>query len=318
MANLKRDRGQIILVAAFALAVIFLTLALVVNSAIFTENLASRSDTTGSGDALSDRAALERSVGNAIAAANRNKDTNPKQRKAVNNSLALYRTQIGHQQATSGTLTNVSYNSSRAGKRINYTGGGNFDDGDQTFVSDVSQAPGGNGTRAFVINSTDLPNGEENAFNISVTGSAGTWTTHIWHNDTEDTVNISTTRSGEGTEECYTSQAPTDAAVIDVTGGDINGVPCDALGITPGGTNFHFAAGTLSGPTDTYDIEFENAANIDGKFSVVVHSEGGSVSVDSVGSDEPALYQVTVDYSYTTTDVHYVTEIRVAPGEPDA
>ena len=47
MADLKGERGQILLIAAFALAVIFIALGLVVNGAIFTENLASQGDASG-------------------------------------------------------------------------------------------------------------------------------------------------------------------------------------------------------------------------------------------------------------------------------
>ena len=36
MADLNGDRGQILLIAAFAMSVIFIALALVVNGAIFT------------------------------------------------------------------------------------------------------------------------------------------------------------------------------------------------------------------------------------------------------------------------------------------
>ncbi|MEF8907354.1 MAG: hypothetical protein V5A13_05805, partial [Haloarculaceae archaeon] len=50
-----RDRGQIILVTAFALAVAFVALSVVINGAIFTQNLATRGDTAGGGDALQQR-----------------------------------------------------------------------------------------------------------------------------------------------------------------------------------------------------------------------------------------------------------------------
>ena len=71
MANLRDDdRGQIILVAAFAIAVIFVSLALIVNSAIFTENLASRGETAGSDGALSMRAMVETNVGDSMEAIN--------------------------------------------------------------------------------------------------------------------------------------------------------------------------------------------------------------------------------------------------------
>jgi len=65
------DRGQIILIAALALAVTFIGLALVVNSAIYTQNLASRGEVAGSNDALEMRAMVETNVGQGVTAANR-------------------------------------------------------------------------------------------------------------------------------------------------------------------------------------------------------------------------------------------------------
>ncbi|MFW5900746.1 MAG: DUF7261 family protein, partial [Halodesulfurarchaeum sp.] len=48
---MDRSRGQIILLAGFALAIIFVSLALILNTAIFTENLATR-ETDDGHDAL--------------------------------------------------------------------------------------------------------------------------------------------------------------------------------------------------------------------------------------------------------------------------
>jgi len=318
-----RDRGQIILVAAFALAVIFVTLSLVVNSAIFTENLASRSDTTGSGDALSERAAMEKSIGDSIEAANLNNDSSKSSLDdAVTDSIVEYNRENGRQQASSGQVANVSFTSSTEGTRIEDDGGGSFegdiglpDTVDYDLVTQVERVPDGNGTRAFVIEATALP-GSSNRFNITASGSSGDrWTTEIWEGSDgagNPYVNVSTERTDSGaTEECGV-EFDGATQVIDVTDGTINGRPCDALGTTPSGENLHFAAGT----EDPYDIVFENADDIEGEYSLVVH--GSSLTINTAGDDTTALYQVTVEYSYSTTNLEYVTDVRVAPGEPDA
>ena len=73
MANLSEDdRGQLILVGAFIIAAAFIVLALVVNSAIFTENLATRDDVPGSQDALEFRDEVHQGVSNVIEGTNQN------------------------------------------------------------------------------------------------------------------------------------------------------------------------------------------------------------------------------------------------------
>ena len=57
------DRGQMIIVAAFVLAVSIVALALILNSAIFTQNLASRSGSSGTTEALAERSSVEQGVG---------------------------------------------------------------------------------------------------------------------------------------------------------------------------------------------------------------------------------------------------------------
>lgn len=327
MADLAgRNRGQIILIAAFALAVIFLTLALVVNSAIFTENLASRSDTTGSGDALAERAVVAANVGDAIEAANRNNYSSDSElQTAVENSIIAYQSESGPRQAASGQLTDVRYLSLETGERITYTGGSTFDGPgtEYNLAEDIDRTPNGNGTRAFVINATSMPSSRSAAFNISVVGPNGArWTTEIWEGDDgagTDYVNISTERvdltgAVVADYECGISEGSTNAPLIAITDGTINGRPCAALGTTGSGENLHFGAGTDA----EYDIRFENANNIAGNYTLVVFDGGTSPTITTAGTARNALYQVTVRYDYETTNIEYTTEIRVAPGEPDA
>ena len=52
------DRGQLVLVAGLALAVVLLALVLLANTAIYTENLATREDGVGERDVLGYRASV--------------------------------------------------------------------------------------------------------------------------------------------------------------------------------------------------------------------------------------------------------------------
>jgi hypothetical protein len=338
VAHLNRaDRGQILLVAAFALAVIFVAMALIVNSAIFTENLASRGETTGSNAALTMRATAETTVGDALEAANRydNADDGTLT-AAVQGSIGNISRQTGRQAARSGRVVDLAFQSSHPGVRIYQDTGGDFtnDAGatDYLVAGGVYRVDGGNGTRAFDIEADTISATDNaSAFEIRAQrtfagGNQRSWRARIWR-DGSDTVHVRTLRNDGATttvENCeVTRDGPGTAFRIDVTEGTIDGEECDALGTGPSGGNFHFGAGTgvTPGALETYDISFANADEIEGNFSLVVYRRPGTVlDLSEIGTEpdwSTALYDVTVRYRYLTTDMRYETDVRVAPGEPD-
>ena len=341
MAHLSRDdRGQILLVAAFALAVVFVAMALIVNSAIFTENLASRGETSGSDGALSLRADVVAGVGAGVEAANRNDNGSVDAlTDAVNASIRTISDQTGRQAARSGRVVDVSSETFRTGERIYRAGDSNFTDGSgdgsYQLVGNVARVDGANGTRAFVIDATDISAADNSsAFEIRVQESGATggnensWRARIWNVTGSDTVHVRTIKNDGGAtvvEDCeVTKDSPGEAVRIDVTDGTIDGEGCDALATSPSGENFHFGAGTgvTPGTSDTYDIAFDNADTITGSFSLVVYDRPGtSLDLLSFGPTAPksdtALYDVTVRYTHLTADLRYETDVRVARGEPD-
>ncbi|MBX0303654.1 DUF7261 family protein [Haloarcula salinisoli] len=338
MANLSRDdRGQILLIAAFALAVIFVAMALIVNSAIFTENLATRGETAGSEGALSMRADVTENVGEGIEAANRNNNSSQSDLTgAVEASVRQLSQQTGRQSARSGRVVNVAYQSGsqKEGARIYRANDSSFTNaaGDERYqlVGNVSRVDDANGTRAFVIEASTITADASDPFEIRVQDSAASgdensWRARIWDAG-GDTVHVRTLKNDSGTtvvEDCeVTRDSPGTGITIDVTGGTIDGEECDALRTAPSGENFHFGAGTgvTPGTDDSYDISFDKADGITGTFSLVVY-DGGDLELLPDASDGPksstALYDVTVEYTYLTTDLRYETDVRVAPGEPD-
>ncbi|WP_276272422.1 DUF7261 family protein [Haloarcula litorea] len=323
MAHLSDDqRGQLLLVAGLALAFVFIGLALVVNSAIFTENLASRGETAGSDGALAARASVEANVGEAVERANYYNESAPAD--AFKQSLRNVSTQTEYLSATSGSLVNVTYVDHREGERIN----GSIDQGDDnyTVVSDVERAPGANGTRGLAFNSSGLPDGSDPPLVVKVNdtsfvGDERSWRARIWENSSGvqvRTIRNGTTPSENRTEHCSVPSAAENR--IQVTGGLVNDQPCDALRWTASGTNFWFGNGVLAS-NDEYAIHFENTNGVTGEFEVVVHDDGGlslpllSLSGDATSGD--AIYDTSVRFVYDGPDVRYNTTVRVAPGEPD-
>ncbi|MBX0294692.1 DUF7261 family protein [Haloarcula nitratireducens] len=328
MADLNGDeRGQLLLVAALVLALVFIGLALVVNSAIFTENLASRGEMGGSDEALAARATVEMNAEKALRQANYYSESDGENETvdSFNRTLRNVSTQTEYLSATSGTLVNVTYVSHRNGTRIN----GSIDQGDNnyTVANDVERISGvnANGTRGLAFNSTGLPDGSDPPLVVKVNdtnfgGDEQSWRARIWENSSGvqvRTIRNGTTPSENRTEHCSVPSATENR--IQVTAGLVNDRPCDALRWNDDGENFWFGNGVLASGSE-YAIHFENTNGVSGEFEMVVYEDGLSLPLLSLPGDatsSDAIYDTTVRFVYDGPDVRYNTTVRIAPGEPD-
>lgn len=349
MADLnRRDRGQIILIAAFALAVLFVSLALIVNSAIFTENLASRGETTGSDGALMARAMAEENVGNGVRSANTYNYTSPNLMPAIEKSVRNMSGQRERQQVLSGGLVNVTNpHDEEIGSRVamNDTGGGNYTDtgqdtisssGDWLLVDRVEEDYAGqpHTTRAFemeIKGGSDLSSDDllslTGRFTVVVnnTGSPSRqWKVKVWKEDANPThIHVQTELPSGTTEEC--EKVVTDDSIrISLTEGTVDSRPCDALGYHQASdTDFSFA----SGVSTPYNISYENGDTVKGNYSLVTtnpKADGNNLdNLDNGPSAGPApyitraVYEVDVEFSFVNSNINYTTDVRVAPGESD-
>lgn len=313
----SRDRAQLLLVGAFALAVVFVALALVVNAAIYTENLATRGTVPGSDDALEQRHQVEQSVGAVIEYVN---EYNYTSLGDIQGNVENISRDVNRQQILMGRAINVKYDSKVEGRRITQRNESNRAFTNNTDFPEWVLATGVDNTRGFTIEVTDLNQlSSGSPFTVVANDSGKTWEMEI--DDSSKDLTVSVNSDGD-TESCDRSVSGTEA-VIDVTNGLVVGEPCAALRkLTAGGENMSFANDLSS-----YDIEFENGNNIAGNYSLVIDSTSPNVnslydasSDITPPSDVPyytdAIYSVTVEYAYQTPDVAYVTEIEVAPGEP--
>lgn len=339
MADLaSRERGQIILIAAFALAVTFVSLALIVNSAIFTENLASRGETAGGDGALDERAMVEASVEDSVAAANRYNHSAPK--PAIERDVRAMSRQREKQQVRSGGLVNVSNpHDYHTGRRIamNDSGGGNFTanglsggDPDWQLIEGVEENGRPHAVRAFdmeikkggALESTDAdPLSGRFTVVVNNTGSPSRqWTVTLWREDLNpDRIHVRTERPGGATRECARTITDEEFAVS-LTDGTVDGRPCHALGYDQA-TDTYFGYG--AGVSTRYNVSFENGNQVTGNYSFVTADPAVTTTLASGPSAGPApywtdaVYDVEVAFTYVNPNVNYTTEIRVAPGEPD-
>jgi hypothetical protein len=311
MANLtgphRSDRAQLILVTAFALAAISLGLAIIVNSAIFTENLATRSENVDSTEALEYRHTTTQLTAEVMEYANTfNSSSEAALWQNVSHGVRAINDYSGIQQSRSGAAIALELNRSTNGSRIFQTDGTDFTangttSGDWTLATNVEQ------TRAFEINVSSFPG---NGFAVVVNGT-DEWRAEI------DSSGIDVERPSGASETCSVTPE-----TIDLTGATVNGEPCPALIDTTTGEPLQFGAG-VSGD---YAIEFENPDDIEGGYSLVVdNSSLDAVTNDNYADDTspgnnpqvtPAIYSAVVRMEYQTPEIDYRTMVRVAPGEP--
>lgn len=313
------ERGQLLLIAAFIIAVSFVVLALVVNSAIFTENLATRDDVAGSNDVLDYRHEVEQNVGETIVAINQNNTVlddyiSSNLDTPIENNLENFQKQSGIQQASQGRVVDMEFLGWVLGEKIaqddprtftNVTGG-------KTSWTVAENIPA---TRNMKLNVTQNPGaGPGSAFEMIVTNS-DEWTLTIADDSPANDVIVEVDRPGVSAESC-TSEFDGNL-IIDVTGGTVGGEPCHALTRLTDGTPMWFGAGVSSG----YDIEFENGDELEGTYSFVVMDPGGAGDPGDFGSpgngpySKHAIYSATVTYEYYTSDIGYETAVRAVPGE---
>jgi len=331
----ERNRGQILLIAAFALAVTFVALALIVNSAIFTENLASRGETAGGDGALAARAMVEDSVGTSVRSANRHNTVGTDQQASIERDVGRLSRQSERQQITTGGLLNVSRpHSYEMGHRIamNDSGGGNFtsdgtDDatkGDWQVVRKVRPDGQPHATRAFEmeVKKADLTATDSDRFAVELnnTGSPSrTWRVELWQDSMNpDEIHVEAERPDGATRECVTT-VETAAFTVSLTEGTVASEPCVALGYDQSTGTYYGYAGGVTAP---YNVSFYNGETVRGNYSFVI-SDHRSTSLTGPGPGSspyitPAVYATDVEFMYVNSNINYTAAIRVAPGEPDA
>jgi hypothetical protein len=307
-----RDRAQVLLVTAFALAVAFVALSVVINGAIFTQNLATRGDTAGGDDALQYRQQTEQMVGDLLEEVNDDyagAGSGTTRTSELRTALSDLGNASSYQQSVTGRAVDYSYSGATNGTRVSQNAAGNFrSSGGMENWTVVQGVPDTRAFDIYVDDTDDLEDPDDNPFTVHLedTSSSDSWRMVI----AEDSdINLTVTYvdgSDSFSQTCTAPDPSSDDLTVNVTAGLLAGQPCDALDF----------ARNVSG-TDglgTYDIRFNNTDNVYGEYELTVNATSG---VGSVPNAEEVLYSTTVDYTYRTANLVYETDVRVAPGEPD-
>lgn len=315
------DRAQLVLVTALIIGVALIALVLLVNAAIYTENLATRDPDVGDEEALSFEAKAIEGVGGIVDRENHNEyetyEDGVKQNVTdgivvLNDHLRL--TSLDRAVLARINLSTVSHsegllirhtNESRAFTSAN--GSSNW-----TLAENLTQSRSHVATiHESELIATNASNASsDGAFTVILDGNSGDWHAYVYTNDTTGDIAIAIKPGGVADPADATVVCSVDSAnaTIDFTAGTIDGKACP-------GMQWGEGIGT------EYDIRYENGDRANGTYEVTVNgTESGALNTDSGDSPYyvPAVYSTQAQLNYRSPDLEYKVTVRVARGEPDA
>ncbi len=280
------DRGQLLLVAGILLAVTFVALALLVNTAIYTDNVATRGGDTA-GETLQYQAGVTDAIGGILAAENANESHEGREdiRDAV--------------RTGTGTVENISdQNSLRRGVstqiKTEYITSDNTTDGLLIRETDVSEfdswTANASAASGFVIDlDASAMDEEDPPFVIAL-------------NDTDVEVNKTggeiVVEVEEEDIECRTDATGT--VRFDVTGERLDGELC------------LFGWPTLD---EDSEIGVEDGRYASGSYRLTIESDDSPAEISPEPVATEVIYSVDIDLRIDTPELRYETTVRVTPGE---
>lgn len=288
---MDRRRGQIVLVAAFGLAIVFVTLALLLNTAIFTDHLATR-ETVDAADADDFQDSVRETGAVLLVETNQAETTEPALASTYREWVDNYSGAEHAHGIASGTHRTVSLQSLHNGTLVTQENEtsleGPNDGGTWQLADDVSAARAGRMTITAVDPDEPLL--------INATNGSATWELQVA--ESGDDFNV-TVRQANGSAETRNFPSP---IAVEPTNESIEGHEWPAL---------HFPS-QLDG---SWELWIANGTNATGTYRFVLDQEDGTLGWTS-GSDpghRPVLYNATLDLVLEREDLDYRANVTVAP-----
>lgn len=336
-----RERGQLVLVGGLSLAVVLVVLALVLNTAIYTENVASRDVDSGASDALAARHAAIEGAGVVM------DGTNDRGEPAgygtletdFGGNVTRWSESAAGYAAVEGRSLQVDQSGTLGhGVRVVDDSSGSFVPRDGTTLDWTVAAA--SHVRAFELTVTGATSAsratvsdglgdgvwdDDDVFSVDFGAGVGV---AVYNDSATDRLTVGVYDGATGTyAEC--SETSGTELRVDFGRGTVNGVECEALGTLDdqtGPTDVRFANGDRV--TGTYELTIDRAiddtsdpngtftdavdrANYGDSCTSTYHLQDGS----SYPAVAPALYAGSVDVSYRAESIAYDETVRIAPGE---
>lgn len=343
----ERDRGQLILVAGLGLAVALVALALVLNSAIYTQNLASRNIESGANDGFEARQDASAGLGGLMDSTNDPTADYGSLEAAYQAGVEDWREHVAQTSALRGRSVRVETATDGAGNPILDRGVRVVDDDGTTdfsprstkldwtvapdvrarnfrmVVEDVSATP----TDSEVEDELDDGTWTEGSF-FYVDVDDGEWRMAVYGDGSGDVkVGVYDASADEYTV-CSVSPVATPVR-IDVGRGTVDSVPCEALT-------------SIEDQTGLYTVHYANADKVQGSYELTAdraiegtssdvgaftdetdrinygrHCDGPTYYAPGNGNPYvgPALYSSEADVTFRGESVSYDSTVRVAADE---
>ncbi|MEF8778666.1 MAG: hypothetical protein V5A36_07130 [Natronomonas sp.] len=281
------DRGQLLLLAGIFLAVLFVALALLVNTAIYTDNVATRGGDSA-GEALEYQSSVVDSVGGLIDAENADGDHGTRDEirnavKAGTETIDSIHTQNHRRRGVDTNIStgNISAETTTDGTLLRRTNPGEIQEWN---VSNAS------GVRAFDIG---LEAGSVGSDPLNITLDS---TTLFVYKDAGDVV---VAQDSMANVTCRANATGT--VRFDVTDGRLGGDRCQ-----------------IEWPDINGEVGFENNGSVNGTYNVTVAADVDPATFDPDIDAKRALYSIDeLEIRIDTPQLRYETTVRIAPGEPD-
>ena len=304
------DRGQILVIVGLLIAVMLVALALVLNAAIFTENLSTR-ETADSEEPSSYAADTGSTVADVY---NRTNDNST--RKAVyantsfNESLETWADSRSDTAAENGALFVVNW-TAYVGWRLEQTENRSFTPADNDSKTAWNLSDGTNvrnvSTFEMRVNRTSLFNAtgdagqtDDEAFRLVVTDEGGAdWEMYLFEDGTKtvlyvgDPSNKTLVSQLIGDDSCETTADP---ATVDLQAGTLAGSPCDPLTFADG------LSGELTVRYENVRKSTGGTESVNGTYTLVVN---GSDAVATDAGGHPKRFNASGKMPPTATAVVY-------------
>ena len=309
------DRGQLLLVAAFGLAVVLIVLAVVVNSVAYTGTLA-----TTDGIGSDERAATRYHHGVAtglrglLATVNdRPHTSHATLTRNLSDGVSQWDDLAGRQYALEGAATNTTLlgttNETRIGQDdpsralTDRSGTANW-----TVASSVPEIyrqryTVARGSLTAVPSGTDC-SATGDCFSVVVDNGTDTWRLFVYNTSGSD-VAVDVVEPSGATTTCSVAAS---TATVDLTNGTLAGTACPALDVTA----------VIDGP---YTITHRRGDRARGSYGLVVEGsvpEGTAFDNGDAPYARPGVAAVTVRVRYRTADLVFETDTTVLRGGLDA
>ena len=313
----RDDRAQLLLVAGLVIAVLFVGLALLVNTAIYTENVATRGSDAGT-EALEYQGAVVTTVGGFVDAENADEESDARDNIENGDGIAEIEAALDDQFLRRGGSTELDHVAQTPGFLIFQNESRTFTDSDgvqnHTLAEDVDA------TRGFVLeveSAVETGDPYNEAFHVALDiDGGGEHRYYVYEDDSSSDIVVAVGDEADTDPEAVCSLEPTGEPVsVDLTGK-----------VLTSGTD-RADCHDLEWPVgETYNIDYTYGDRAEGTYHLTVDADENDIVANIIGllsdPEQPyafeAVYDVTVEVRYDSVTISYETDVRIAPGEPDA